>query len=94
MAAFFFDSSALAKRYHVESGTAAVLAIFDLEESRIFVSRLSLVEIRSAFAIKVRPGAIEQADVEALQIMVNDDLASGRLNVLAIERQRSVARST
>jgi hypothetical protein len=51
LAAFFFDSSALAKIYHREIGTAEVDGIIRAPDSQILISRLSVVELSSVFAI-------------------------------------------
>jgi predicted nucleic acid-binding protein len=55
MPAYFFDTSALVKRYHVEEGTAAVDRLFDDPASSVpTISRVGLVEVLSALATKVR----------------------------------------
>ena len=58
MARYFFDSSALAKRYHPELGTPKVLWIFGERGREIRISNLSFLEIQSVFAMKVRGGLI------------------------------------
>ena len=67
MAGYFFDSSALGKRYHPEVGTAQVEAFFRLPQPARFISRLSVVELQSVFAGKVRTRAITGADLELLR---------------------------
>ncbi len=64
MAQYFFDSSALAKLYHPEPGTVEVTRILSEPDRRIVISRLTLVEIQSVFAIKVRTGEISRDDAE------------------------------
>ena len=59
---FFFDTSALAKRFQEEPGSATVDAIFDERNNRIFTSRLGLIELTSVAAIKVRTGAMSAED--------------------------------
>jgi len=54
MAAYFVDSSALAKLYHPEIGTPEMDLIVAQEANRLCISRLTMLEIRSAFAIKAR----------------------------------------
>jgi hypothetical protein len=54
LARYFFDSSALAKRYHVELGTPKVLSIFGEPAHEIRMSKLSFIEIQLVFARKVR----------------------------------------
>jgi hypothetical protein len=60
LAAYFFDSSALSKFYHVELGSAAVESIIRSVENEIGISRLTVVELASAFAIKVRTKVLTQ----------------------------------
>ena len=67
MPGYFFDSSALAKHYHVEIGTAEVDYILQLPDVRHFIARLALVEIRSVFAGKVRTGVISEDDFRLLR---------------------------
>lgn len=55
MAAFFFDSSALVKRYAREVGTAWVISLFKPAAAhRIYVARIASVEVVSALARRVR----------------------------------------
>lgn len=57
MAGYFVDTSALAKLYHEEFGSDYVEGMLNRPGSRGMISRLSLVEIESVLAIKVRTGA-------------------------------------
>jgi predicted nucleic acid-binding protein len=74
LAGHFFDSSALVKLYHPEVGTSAVDQIVNIADNSIRVSRLSVAELTSAFAIKVRTQAMsrEDADVFLRQSRVAD----------------------
>jgi len=54
LAAYFFDSSALAKLYHPEIGTPLVDQIIQSADNAIRISRLTVVEVPSVLAIKVR----------------------------------------
>jgi hypothetical protein len=58
MPGYFFDSSALGKRYHPEVGTAHVEALFQAPQPARFMSRLSVVELQSVFAGKMHTRAI------------------------------------
>lgn len=60
-AVYFFDTSALVKRYHREKGTDVVDAAFDRADTR-WISDLSVIEAYSAFARKVRTGEITEED--------------------------------
>jgi hypothetical protein len=84
LAAYFFDTSALAKRYHLEEGTARVQAIFAESGTRIVISHLTVVEMRSMFGTKVRTGAIDRATGTALAIRFQSDIAEGLVDVFAI----------
>ena len=67
MTGYFFDSSALSKRYHPEVGSPQVDRIFSEPDRLITVSRLTLVEIQSVFAGKVRSHAITEDDAAILR---------------------------
>jgi hypothetical protein len=60
LAGYFLDTSALAKLYHEELGSDYVESILNQPGSKGIVSRLSLVEMESVFAIKVRTGALDE----------------------------------
>ena len=49
---YFLDSSALAKRFHLEPGAEVVSAIFAEYGRVIFVSELAMVELISVAGIK------------------------------------------
>jgi hypothetical protein len=62
MADRFFDTSAIAKHYRVEVGTARVEALLAEAGARHFVSALAVVDLHSVFARLVRTGHITAAD--------------------------------
>jgi predicted nucleic acid-binding protein len=62
----FFDTSALGKHYHHEVGTVKVDQLLADPASRHFISRLTVVEIQSVFAKKVRTGILRLADFQLL----------------------------
>ncbi len=62
MADRFFDTSAIAKHYRAEVGTARVDALLAEAGARHFISALSVVELHSVFARLVRTGQITDAD--------------------------------
>ena len=59
MSGYFFDTSALVKPYHAEAGTSAVDRIINEEGAELLIARLTLVEMISVFAIKVRTGEFD-----------------------------------
>jgi hypothetical protein len=78
---YFFDSSALAKRYHPETGSVEVERLFAEPAREIWISRLSFVETQAAFAMKVRSGflTVEEAEMQRERLMA--DIASGEIEV-------------
>jgi predicted secreted Zn-dependent protease len=82
MAAYFFDSSALGKRYHAELGTARVEALFAEPEARHLISRLTAIELQSVFAGKVRTRTITEADLHLLQARFLQDIAQRQFRVV------------
>lgn len=61
MAVYFFDSSALMKRYAKEKGSAWVISIFrPFSNNRIYVGEITFVEIISALSRRFRGKTISQ----------------------------------
>jgi predicted nucleic acid-binding protein len=90
----FFDSSALVKLYHPEVGTPVVDRIVYSSNSPIKISRLTPVELTSAFAIKVRTKAIDSEDADLFLLQFRTDVATGKLEVFSIgESEFAVAES-
>ena len=84
MASYFLDSSAIVKLYHPESGSATIQKILAEPESRILVSRLAVVEVRSAFAGKLRMRAITERDARLSLARFKSDLVAGSIEVFAL----------
>lgn len=84
MAGYFLDSSALAKIYHAEVGSAIVEELVLSSAATILISRLSVVEVQSAFAGKVRVGVISADDTVGLRRRFLEDIATGLLRVVAL----------
>ena len=72
----FLDTSALVKRYHPEAGSAEVDRLWNDPAQTLFVSRLSALEIVSAFAGKVRAGTISPVDFDSLRGRFFADVAT------------------
>jgi predicted nucleic acid-binding protein len=87
MARYFFDSSALAKLYQAETGSAKVEAVFREPNRSIIISRLTVVEISSIFARRVRMGDLTAADAAFLRNHFLNDVAIGALTVVAVTDQ-------
>lgn len=76
---YFLDTSALAKLYHKETGSEYVDRIVKEPGSRCTISRLSIVEMESVLAIKVRTGEIDEQQVEIARRCLRADLSQRRL---------------
>src|SRR5271165_6874139 len=61
MPRYFFDTSALVKHYHAESGTPEVRRLVTEPGAECVISRLATVEMLSGFAGKVRTGVFSTA---------------------------------
>ena len=81
MASSFLDTSALAKLYHEEPGSEYVEHIVRQPGSTGIVSRLSLVEMESVLAIKVRTGALDEIGRSIALRRLRADIARNRLIV-------------
>jgi predicted nucleic acid-binding protein len=84
MPVHFFDTSAISKHYHAEMGTAKVDTLLDLPNADQVVSRLSVVELHSVFAKKVRIGELAPADFQKLTRSFRGDVAARRLRVIRL----------
>ncbi len=82
MADHFLDTSALGKLYHAELGTTEVDRLLNEPGAGHFISRLSVVEIQSMFAGKVRTNVLTRQDFELLRRRFAADVAGRRLNVV------------
>ena len=81
MPKYFLDTSALAKLYRKETGSDCMDRILREPGSQSLISRLSIVEMESVFAIKVRTGEIDPRDVEIARRCLRADLTQSRLLV-------------
>jgi uncharacterized protein len=80
----FFDSSALVKLYHAEAGTPAVDRIVNATDNLVRISRLTVAELTSAFAIKVRTQFMNRDDADVFLRQFRSDVAIGKLEVFSI----------
>ncbi len=81
MPRYFLDSCALAKTYHVETGTAKMLALMADAASQFFISSLTVIEIQSVFSQKVRDGKIDETDYRLVKKRFAADIDAKRLIV-------------
>ena len=66
MIIFFFDTSALVKRYYDETGTETVDSLIEAEDNQVVISSLSIIETVSAFRRKYNTGELSQSDMDEL----------------------------
>lgn len=63
MAVYFFDSSALVKRFARETGTAWVINLFKpASGNRIYIARITYVEVVSAIVRRVKGNSLRPFD--------------------------------
>jgi uncharacterized protein len=72
--------------YHVEVGTERMESLAGAPDARLIVSQLSLIEIQSVFATKVRTGVIGQSSLEQTRGLFFADLAAARFQVVLVTR--------
>jgi predicted nucleic acid-binding protein len=81
VASYFLDTSAFAKLYHQETGSHHVERLVEHPGSIVLVSPLSLIEMESVFAIKVRTGELSPSGQELARRRLRADVAQGRILV-------------
>jgi uncharacterized protein len=77
LAVYFFDSSAIVKRYVLETGTQWVNGIIDpLSGNDVYLARITGVEVVSALVRRGRDGTISAQDVAAALEQFHKDFTS------------------
>lgn len=84
MTNYFFDTSALVKRYHQESGSDIVDKIFDEPDKTITILNLTIVEILNTFYRLFREHWISEIELEKLTNIFYSDLYSSNIIVYSI----------
>jgi predicted nucleic acid-binding protein len=82
MAAYFFDSSALAKHHHAEAGSTTVEELLAEPGARCLIFRLTVLELQSVFARKVRTRLITDTDLELTRTRLFNDITQGQFQVI------------
>ena len=88
MAHTFIDTSALVKYYHPEDGTQVVTRLFAEPGTRHYLSRLSLVETVSAFAVKFRLRQVDDQGFDDLRRRFYPDIGQGRFRGMPVTTAR------
>ena len=74
MAAYFFDSSALVKRYVVESGTQWVRGLCNPAAGHtLYIARITGVEVVAALARRARTGSVAQSAAQRAMAAFRSD---------------------
>ncbi len=82
MATYFCDTSALAKRYVTETGSAWLTATIDPKAGNyVFIARITFVEVVSAISRKQRGGHISATDAATAKKQFETDYASEFVSV-------------
>ncbi len=84
MPAYFFDSSALVKRYRFEAGTTEVNRILSTPDTDYFIARLAVVEVQRALARTVRDGEISAQEFDVLRDRLYQDLGHHHLRIVRL----------
>jgi hypothetical protein len=84
VAAYFFDSSALVKRYARETGTGWMLGLFrPAANHRLYVTRITGVEVAAALTRKQRGSHLTAAEAKRANARLRRDLDK-RLRIVEI----------
>jgi predicted nucleic acid-binding protein len=83
LSGWFFDTSAFAKLYHPEKGTARTESIIN-GSARVWISRLTAVELTSVFAKKVRTGVLGREAGLAVLGQFQADFLSRRFDICPV----------
>jgi predicted nucleic acid-binding protein len=77
MSLLFFDSSGLAKRYIIETGSAWVNNVCSpVAGNRVLIAEITIVEITSAIVRRARGGSLSAADAQAALSQFGIDLTN------------------
>lgn len=87
MPAYFLDTSALAKLYHHELGSDRVESLAQTPGAQLIISELSLIELESVFAAKVRTRVAARGSLDHVRGLFSADIARGNLDVVLLERR-------
>lgn len=81
---YFYDASALAKRYHIEQGSSAIAQLFD-SEARHFISELTVVEIHAMLSKKRLTKEISTNEaLRRVRAQFSNDIKSQRIAVVQV----------
>lgn len=76
------ESSAFVKYYQLEAGSDRVIALMDDPTNRNFISWLTLIEVHSALARRVRMGELTASEFGRMRAHLYAQLRLGRIRVV------------
>ena len=74
MSKYFFDTSAIVKRYHREDGNDLIDRLFTESDAEFIISDISIIEFYSALSLKVRVGEIDEESFVSLRKLFSQDI--------------------
>ncbi|MFQ5658413.1 MAG: type II toxin-antitoxin system VapC family toxin [Candidatus Methylomirabilales bacterium] len=74
MLVYYFDTSALVKRYHVEPGSGVVDQLFAEPEAAFLIANITIAELTSALVRKLHAGVITRPVLDHVLSAVAHDL--------------------
>jgi predicted nucleic acid-binding protein len=74
---YFFDTSAIVKRYHREDGSDFIDRLFAEADAEFVISDISIIEFYSALSLKVRVGEIDEENFMSLRKLFSQDIKRG-----------------
>jgi len=88
---YLLDTSALVKYYHPEPGSGGVIQLVGQAGVGLFISDLTIIEMHSALAKRVRIGAITRTAYTGNRLRFEADVAAGRFAIVQITHQHKEA---
>jgi uncharacterized protein len=79
---YFFDTSAIVKRYHLEDGSGIVDSLFAEPEAEFIISDISIIEFYSALSLKVRVGEIDEENFASLRKLFSQEIRGGLYEIV------------
>ncbi|MSR81432.1 MAG: PIN domain-containing protein [Candidatus Latescibacteria bacterium] len=86
MGVYFFDTSALVNYYHLETGRSKVVALLENPTHSNFISRLTLVELHSVLARKVRTNELTEEGFHTVRRLFYADLRARKVRITPLEQ--------
>lgn len=85
MPSYYFDTSALLKKYRPEEGTSEVRRLVNEPRAACFVSRLAVTEVQRTFVRLARGNRISADEADHLRAIFYNDLRARRFRIIQIK---------